>query len=250
MGEFIALGYCGDGSKMSYGMGYNPSLTGANRETIWNTGGIHTWMGAEAGLEVVSDSADDDGDPVGTGARTCLLTYLDSDFIEHTEEITLNGVGVVATDATDIYRINDFRVHSVGSGGVAAGTIVLRELDDSPTFATIDVGETRSRQLIYTVPDGFSLQMNAFAWASSGAAARAYIKYTLMTNYCDACGNVNGVFYPMMEVSVQNDGMVYVAPVPLVLPEHTDVFMSGIGDAQTLTAAATSSWRGTLTKND
>jgi hypothetical protein len=244
-GEFIAHGYAGDGSRMAYGQGNNPGITGENRETVWPVGGNYSFMTAAAHLDIVSTSATDD-DAANTGAQTVQLTYLDSDFVEHVATYSMTGQTDVVT-ADDVFRVNDFRVHS---GVAAVGTITAERHGSTTTQASISIGETRDRQLVYTVPDGFSLQMSAFAWASSGADTKGYLKYTLFSNYCDSDEEIGSVFYPMMEISVQNAGTVYTMPVPLVLPEHTDVYMSVIGDSATLTATATSSWRGMLIKND
>lgn len=246
LGEYVAHGYAGVSGKMVYGLGYNSSISGENRETVWSVGGNYSFMTAEAHLDIVSTSATDD-DSSNTGAETVQLTYLDSDFVEHVATYSMNGQADVET-ADDVFRVNDFRVHS---GLAAVGTITAERHGGTTKQASIGVGETRDRQLVYTVPDGFSLQISAFAWASSGATAKAYLKYTLFSNYCDTDGIISpqNIFYPMMEVSVQNTGIVYTMPVPLVLPEHTDVYMSVIGDAATDTAAATSSWRGMLIAN-
>jgi len=244
LGEYVAHGYAGAGAKMVYGQGYNPGITGENRESVWPVGGNYAFMSAAAHLDIVSSSATDD-DSSNTGAQIVQLTYLDSDYVEHVAEYSMNGTADVET-ATDVFRVNDFRV----VGGLAAvGTITAELHGGTTTQASIGIGETRDRQLVYTVPNGFNLHLAAFAWASSGADTKGYMRYTLMSNYDDSVGEVGTIFYPLMEVSVQNAGLVYSMPVPLVLPEHTDVYMSVIGDAATLTAAATSSWRGMLIPN-
>jgi hypothetical protein len=247
LGEYVAHGYAGPKAKMVYAMGYNPGITGENRETVWPIGGNYAFMSAEAHLDIVSTSATD-SDALNTGAEVVQLTYLDSDYVEHIVEYSMNGQTDVVT-ADDVFRVNDFRVHK---GTAAVGVITAEQHGGTTTQASISAGETRMRQLVYTVPDGYSLQISAFAWASSGSDTKGYLKYTVFSNYCDTDGIISpqNIFYPMMEVSVQNTGIVYTMPVPLVLPEHTDVYMSVIGDAATLTAAATSSWRGIIIPNE
>lgn len=246
--EQAAHGVLGSRAKMAYQQGYNANITGANRETVWNTGGPHTPIAAEADFDVVSDNAADDAG--STGVTSVRITYLDSDYVEHYEVVTMNADTPVTTDATDIYRIQDFRAETVGTGKVAAGKITIKtKTSGAVTYATIDAGETRSKQMIYSVPAGYDLQMSAFAWASSGDAGKAYMRYTLFANYNDITNAVNGIFYPLMEVSVAASGIVYTMPTPLVLPEKTDMYMSVIGDAQTLTAISTASWRGVLSSN-
>lgn len=73
-----------------------------------------------------SASASDDGSPVGTGARTLTVEYYTAAGAgPFTETLTLNGTGCVATVATNIAFIENFRVTTVGSTGSNVGIISM-----------------------------------------------------------------------------------------------------------------------------
>ena len=83
----------------------------------------------------------------GTGARQVKITYLPADMSQtKTETIPLNGTTAVATVATDIAFIEKMEVVSVGSGGVAAGTITLHSntAGSGTTIGSIATGATRT----------------------------------------------------------------------------------------------------------
>lgn len=243
LGEYIARGYGGAGNKMHYMLGCNADIDGTTSETVWPVGGNYSFMTAEAHLDIVSTDVNDDGNPAGTGTKTVQLTYLNDDFVEKTAIYTMDGTTDVVT-ASDVYRVNDFRVIT---GTAAVGTITLERHGGTTTQSSISVGYTRDRQLVYTVPDGCELQMSAVAISASGTAAKSYLRYTLFSNYSDIDEEVNGIFYPMMEIAVESGAYVYQMPTPIVFPEHTDIYMAVKGNAATDNCEACASWRGILT---
>ena len=242
--EFVARGYGQAGDKMHYMSGYNADIDGAVTETVWPVGATHAFMTAAAHLDIVSTTTVD-SDALNTGAQTVQLTYLDDDFVEHTAIYSMNGQTDVLT-ATDVYRVNDFRVVS---GTAADGTITLERHGGTTTQGSIPAGATKCTQLVYTVPDGYDLQLSAIAISASGTAAKSYLKYTLMSNYSDIDEEINGIFYPMMQIAVEGGAYVYTMPTPILFPEHTDIYMNVIGNAATDTCEACASWRGMLTAN-
>ena len=229
-------------------MGYNPSISGANQEDMWQIGGTYVFPTAAMGMEVVS--SDNTNDKTGgTGALAVKIEYLTDAFVEKSEVITLNGTAAVPTVALDIYRINSFRVVSAGTGGAAAGNISIRHLSDTPIYGYIAAGQTRSRNLIYTVPVGKILLINAFAFASSGTTSDAsYLKFTVYANQDYITGLASTIKYPIMEIAVQGQGNIYNMQSPLVIKAGVDTRIVVIGIAGTTTADALASWRGVLMK--
>ena len=137
-------------------IGYNPDVDNL-LEDLWSVGGLYVFPTAGMQMEVVSSSNSDDGSPAGMGVRTVKLCYLDSNYIEQTEIITLNGTTVVPTVATNILRIQRFYTNTVGSSGVAVGNIDIRHLSNTPIYARIMTGYNSSRQTVWTVPAGKTL---------------------------------------------------------------------------------------------
>lgn len=70
----------------------------------------------------VKSTSNQDSDPSGTGAKQVRIVYLDSNYEEKTEDVTLSGTTAVNTVATDIRFIQDFHVIK---GAAAAGAIEL-----------------------------------------------------------------------------------------------------------------------------
>lgn len=111
--------------------------------------------GAET-IQVISSSINDDGAPVGTGARTVKITYIDTNFnIVETADIVLNGTTAVSVMVGGMLQPLWFEVTSVGSNLVAFGTITLRT--SAPlTLSQITAGGNASLDSIFMVPDGYT----------------------------------------------------------------------------------------------
>lgn len=97
------------------------NLTAASTSEVLVSARTYNEPGAEAQLSVKSSSANDT-DSAGSGAKAVRIVYLNSAYVEATEDILLNGVTAVATVATDIRFIQEFRVIK---GAAAVGAIEL-----------------------------------------------------------------------------------------------------------------------------
>ena len=212
---------------------------------LWYNAGVYTWPTAAMRMEVVSSSAND-ASPSGSGARTVKVTYLDSNFAVKSETITLNGTTAVATVATDIYRILDFRVMTAGSGLKSAGTIDIRNLADTPIYARIITGDNEAQQAIYTVPaDKFLILYKGNIGLGSSAAGK-YGIFKIYTNY-DHVNDVisgygaSGVYYCAWQMLTMDSSV----PIDftcgrsggLIIPPKSDVIMTVIGTASGLANA-------------
>lgn len=117
---------------------------------------LNSGFGAEphtpSGARVVSSSAGDSG--AGTGAQKVHLCYLDANWAEKEEVVTLNGTTPVALAATDIVHIQHFEVAQVGSAGAAAGDIDLQNPTGTVTWARIAAGTNVYFNCRYHVPAG------------------------------------------------------------------------------------------------
>lgn len=107
-------------------------------------------------MQIVSTSASDTGG--GTGAQQVEITYLTTPaagFKRKTEIVTMAGLTVVATVATDIYRIERFRVSRVGTSLFALGNISLQNTLGTITFERIDALTNVNRTAVHWVPQGY-----------------------------------------------------------------------------------------------
>lgn len=250
--DMIACGMYGAANKIVHKMGYNPSLSGTIQEDVWNAGGTYvfppaaTYPGAK--MEIVSDSADDDGTGTsGTGAQSVKIGYLDGNGVEKSEILATNGTADVATVAADIWRINSFRVYAAGTGLKAAGNIKLQELDGAPVFSYIAAGQTRARNMVYTVPAGKVLMIRDITCASQAASMdKSFLRFTLRGNVNDGVRTAVGLDYPLWE-SVTAAGGMHIALVdPIYVPEKVDLHVVAVGNAAADAAAASFEWRACL----
>lgn len=211
--------------------GLNPDIDVAI-EDIWTVGGTYIFPATAQQMELVSTSAADDGSPLGTGIGVVTLYYLKTDGTAATEDITLNGTGVVTTVATDIFRVNSLKAKTVGTGRSAAGVISIRNLANTPIYSQIEVGNTRSRSSIYTVPKGLKLYVTSMfagiTFASAAANPSNSALLTLRATYDHEAGIVSTFFMPHAEISVGSGGGGVYRPfeIPLYFPAGTDLKVS------------------------
>lgn len=125
---------------------------------------------------IVSSSTNDDGSPVGTGARTLRVYGLKTwDLAETSEDITLNGTTPVNT-ANSYVIIHRMKVTSCGGVGVNDGTITATSATDNTTTAVILPGDGQTEMAIYGVPSIQTFYMTRWSAAiakSSGVASDA-----------------------------------------------------------------------------
>lgn len=205
--------------------GYNGDV-GTSQEDIWEVGGIYAYPPAGGiQMRVVSTSASDAA--AGTGARTVRFTYLDAGHNTQHENVTLNGTTPVNTVATDILRVQDFHVATVGSSDTgSAGDITLTNTAGSVTYSKMSVSVNRARQALYTVP----ANKRAFivAWRAGGVIdaninAFTWIRATLRAT-CDwEFVRTERVFQSKSQAMLTNSTLNTVFGVPINLPEKTDI---------------------------
>jgi len=224
--------------------GFNGDVDDAE-EDMWAAGGMYVFPNAEMQMEVVSTSANDTS-ATGSGARTVKIWYLTSAFIEKSETISLLGLTPVATAATDIYRINAFRIMTAGGTGAAEGTIDIRHVANTPIYSRISIGNTRARNSIYTVPTGKTLYIAQLSFSCGNSAGGRYCRFTLRATYDDIIQGLSTLFYPYYEIGIEDGAFNTALEFPLKFPTGTDIKISVIGDAGNSDAICTSAYRGWL----
>lgn len=142
--------------------GHNEDVdTGTVPEDVWDGGGVYTFPAAATVVGVASSSANDDGDPAGTGCQTVYIEGLAATTYKLINEtVTLNGVGTVNTTQSFI-RINRAYCTASGSVGTNDGNITLTV--NSGTAAFIEAGHGQTLQSVYTVPAGKTLYISDWA---------------------------------------------------------------------------------------
>ena len=118
-------------------------------EDVWPAGGVRTLPSSAAVCAVVSSLAADDADPAGTGAWTVTIEGLDSDKLEISETVSLNGTTPVNT-TKQFLRVNRAYAVTAGTGRVNAGNITISISGNTQAF--IEAGEGQTHQTLYSVP--------------------------------------------------------------------------------------------------
>lgn len=136
-------------------LGHNPNIpTLGGAADVWEGGGDYPFLAAAATLEVLSTNAADTA--AGTGARTVLVSGLNSAYNTISEVVTLNGTTPVNT-VNQYLRVNVFTTTSAGSGEKNAGDITLRVSGGGAVQSIARAGFGFGRSCVYTVPAGFTL---------------------------------------------------------------------------------------------
>jgi hypothetical protein len=134
---------------------------------------------------IVSSSANDDGDPAGTGARTIRVYGLKTwDLAETSEDITMNGTTPVNT-AQSYVIIHRMKVLTCGSAGPNAGTIIATAATDTTITAVIPPADGQTEMAIYGVPSIQSFYVTRWSAEiakSSGTASHATFELRVNEN--------------------------------------------------------------------
>jgi hypothetical protein len=133
-------------------MGENATV--ADNDALWAPSTTYTWQSADQQPLVVSSSADDDGNPVGTGAQTVRVWWLNSANVESTEDVILDGVANVAMAANTVRRINRVEVLTCGTKETNVGNITVFAADGVTVMAYMTAGMGVNDGIIQTVPAG------------------------------------------------------------------------------------------------
>lgn len=131
--------------------------------------------------QIVSSSTDDDGSPVGLGARTIRVYGLTSwSTAEVSEDITMNGTTKVPTANTYviIYRM---KVLTCGATSVNVGLITATADTDATVTAQINAGEGQTQMAIYGVPSTKTLYLTSY-YASVVKTNSVSVSIKLLSN--------------------------------------------------------------------
>ena len=199
-------------------IGINPDV-GITTEDITDQGGTFVYPTAAETWEVISsDANDDDGD---TGARTVLITGLDTDYNEITETVTLNGTSAVATTETTWFRPKSVLVVTAGSTLSNEGTITVRVSGGGATRLQIKPANGTSFFGLYTVPAGKTAY---FIQASLFVPKNEDIIITTLARLSTA----NAAFLKSGPASIYQMGFTFDIKAYGIFPEKTDVKFTAI----------------------
>lgn len=201
--------------------GYNGDVD-TSEESVWPDGSTVPHPTVASALNIVSTSTDDDGSPVGTGARTVYIEGLDENYNTVSETVVLNGTTNVATTHSYLY-VNQFYVATVGTGGVNAGEITAKV--STTLYDLIAVGYNQRTTAHYCVPAGYTAYLTSGIITAGQASGSTSVTAFLKQHGPDGILRVGAV-------STLNNGSVqYDFTYPYIVPEKNCIGASAIGSA-------------------
>jgi len=192
----------------------------SDKETIWDGGGIYTYIETAETLTVTSDSIEDA--PAGSGARNVEIQGMNQ-----AGEVVVETVDVGTTTIGEFKRVFRVKVVSVGASGVNEGTISITSDDTSTVLAIIGVdgtganaaGRGQTFMAQYTIPAGKTGYITQ--WTVGAGKQNTDAIAMLMTRDPDAPGNGSWNARDIITVSATTYAKDY--NIPIVVNERDDI---------------------------
>ena len=209
--------------------GRNPSVGGAP-ETIWEQGGIYTYLTVASTIYVYGADAQDGAD--GTGARTVTVQGLDANYNAIEETLTVDG----AVSTQSFLRVYRAFVASAGSlqtnkgdvlistGASGSGTVLAK-------IATVGTGtvygQGQTNLALYTIPAGKTGYLKNW-----NIGVGSYNDSVTANLYTREVGN--GLIFRTRDIMDVPGGLHQrIYEVPYRLPEKTDIEVRAIASTGT-----------------
>lgn len=195
-------------------------------------------------MKAVSDSTNDDGSPVGTGAQIITVYYLDGSYAEKSVDVTMDGTTPV-TIATDCFRINNVRIKAAGALNATAGNISITNSAGTVIYGYIRAGKTRQRQCIWTVPAGKTLYVCEITFSAANMGSTKYSRFTTKATYDEKSSTVlrPELFMPSNEVALMNGSYIRRLNPATRLPATTDLkVVATTNDTGSMLSCALRGW--------
>jgi len=194
----------------------------SNKETIWDGGGIYSYVASPETVAVTSSQPSKDNS-TGTGARTVEIQGLNSAYAVVTETLTVGGSAGTET----FIRVFRAKVLTAGSSSVNEGTVSITSSDTSTVLAQIGVDGTGSNaagrgqtfMALYTVPAAKTAYLTQ--WTVGCGKQNTDAIAMLMTRDPDAIGDGSWNARDIITVSATTYAKDY--KIPLQFTEKTDI---------------------------
>lgn len=199
-------------------------------ETIWDGGGLYTYLTSAGVLTVTSTDGDDAA--AGTGARTVTVEGLDANYNQVSETLTVGG----GAGSVEFFRVFRAFVATSGSSGTNEGTIsiaqgatTLAQIRTVGTPSLTGLGQTFMS--IYTVPAGYTGYI--FDWNVSTAKADGDV-FLVKRGHND-----NGTWRSQDVMHTNQNSIERNYKFPLKIEEKADIEVRALSPTNNMKCAAT-----------
>ena len=198
-------------------------------ETIWDGGGLYTYLTSAGVLTVTSTDGDDAA--AGTGARTVTVEGLDANYNQVSETLTVGG----GAGSVEFFRVFRAFVATSGSSGTNEGTIsiaqgatTLAQIRTVGTPSLTGLGQTFMS--IYTVPAGYTGYI--FDWNVSTAKADGDV--FLLKRLAN-----DGAWRAQDTIHTNSNDVERTYKFPLKIEEKADIEVRALSPTNNMKCAAT-----------
>ena len=194
----------------------------SNKETIWDGGGIYTYIETAETVTVTSSAVQDN--PTGTGARNVEIQGMNQ-----AGEVVVETVDVGATTIGAFKRVFRVKAITVGTSGVNEGIISVTSDDTSTVLAIIGVdgtganaaGRGQTFMALYTVPAGKTAYLTQ--WTVGAGKQNTDAIAMFMTRDPDAPGNGAWNARDIITVSATTYAKDYKIPIKINAGDDIEV---------------------------
>ena len=207
--------------------GYNADVDTAAIEILWPAGGAFARLSAADEATIVSSDADDDGSPVGAGARTVTIYGVNGDYQHASETVTMNGVGAVTTTAKFL-GVNDAVVATAGASATNEGLLTLADQAATGTQQCVAALHGKSQSPLYHL--GLRQEGYVVRWGGCMVKYGSAVTETATLNLCiyEGTGTVKTV---VDSITLNWNAPVFHEPIPFRIPEKSVVFVEAAASA-------------------
>lgn len=209
--------------------GENLDIDGS-METVWDGGGLYTYLSSAGVLTVTSSDADDAA--AGDGARTVTVEGLDANYNQVSETLTVGG----SAGSVEFLRVFRASVASSGSTGsnegnisISSGATTLAQIRAVGSPTKSGLGQTF--MALYTVPAGYTGYI--FDWNVSTAKADGDIFLV------KRAPNDNGTWRSQDVIHTNENDIERNYKFPLKIEEKSDIEVRAYSASNNMKCAAT-----------
>ena len=210
--------------------GNNDDVDGS-LETIWDAGGLYTYLTTAATVTVTSTDSDDS--ETGTGARTITVEGLDANYDLVSETLTVGG----SAGTTEFLRVFRAFVATSGSTGSNEGTISVTSgatvscTNSYCRFPNCKWKASNIYRILYTVPAGYTGYI--FDWNVSTAKADGDV-FLLKRGHND-----NGTWRAQDTIHTNSNDVERSYKFPLKIEQKADIEVRALSPTNNMKCAAT-----------